>query len=232
MLGTIIGSGINLVANGIGSWLANKRAKEALRIQDEEYKRQREELTSELNSNYLDRADSQNVIRKATDANEEAMRQLNTSAIRGGATDEAKVAMASKLNKNVAGVVGDLAAMGEQRKDQLRQERRQLDANYAGIKSSRLADQSGINTLLTNIGSAAQSIGGAWSKGDTPKVDAGVSNNNSTTSTSTTQPTESVMMTKNGQPVGAPQNTLTLYGQGPINGVDEEQGYWTKNGRV
>lgn len=172
MLGTIIGSGINLVANGIGSWLANKRAKEAQRIQDEEYKRQREELTSELNSNYLDRADSQNVIRKATDANEEAMRQLNTAAIRGGATDEAKVAMASKLNKNIAGVVGDLAAMGEQRKDQLRQERRQLDANHAGIKSSRLADQSGINTLLTNIGSAAQAIGGAWSKGDTPKVDA------------------------------------------------------------
>lgn len=172
MLGTIIGSGINLVANGIGSWLANKRAKEAQRIQDEEYKRQREELTSELNSNYLDRADSQNVIRKATDANEEAMRQLNTSAIRGGATDEAKVAMASKMNKNIAGVVGDLAAMGEQRKDVLRQERRQLDANHAGIKSSRLADQSGINTLLTNIGSAAQAIGGAWSKGDTPKVDA------------------------------------------------------------
>ena len=232
MLGTIIGSGINLVANGIGSWLANKRAKEAQRIQDEEYKRQRDDLTTELNSNYLDRADSKNVIRKVTDANEEAMRQLNTQAIRGGATDEAKVAMASKMNKNIAGVVGDLAAMGEQRKDVLRQERRQLDANHAGIKSSRLADQSGINTLLTNIGSAAQAIGGAWSKGDTPKVDAGVSNNNSTTSTTTTEPTEPVMMTKNGQPVGAPQNNQTPYGQGPINGVDEEEGYWTKNGRV
>jgi hypothetical protein len=232
MLGTIIGSGINLVANGIGSWLANKRAKEAQRIQDEEYKRQREDLTSELNSNYLDRADSQNVIRKVTDANEEAMRQLNTQAIRGGATDEAKVAMASKMNKNIAGVVGNLAAMGEQRKDVLRQERRQLDANHAGIKSSRLADQSGINTLLTNIGSAAQAIGGAWSKGDTPKVDAGVSNNNSTTNTTTTEPTEPVMMTKNGQHVGAPQNNQTPYGQGPINGVDEEQGYRTKNGWV
>lgn len=162
MLGTIIGSGINLVANGIGSWLANKRAKEAQIIQDEEYKRQREELTSELNSNYLDRADSQNVIRKVTDANEEAMRQLNTSAIRGGATDEAKVAMASKLNKNVAGVVGDLAAMGEQRKDQLRQERRQLDANYAGIKSSRLSDTSGIANMVNGIATAANTLGKAW----------------------------------------------------------------------
>lgn len=168
MLGTIIGSGINLVANGIGSWLANKRAKEAQAIQDAAYEKQRQELTDELNSNYLDRADSQNAIRKVTDANEEAMRQLNTDAIRGGATDEAKVAMASKMNKNIAGVVGDLAAIGEQRKDMLRQERRNLDANYANLKANRLADTSGINTLLTGIGTAAQSLGSAWSKDGTP----------------------------------------------------------------
>ena len=37
MLGTILGTGINLVANGIGSWLANKRQREANEQLDAHY---------------------------------------------------------------------------------------------------------------------------------------------------------------------------------------------------
>ena len=162
MLGTILGSGINLVANGIGSWLANKRQREANEQLDAHYAKQIGELDKEINSNYLDRADSRNALRKLTDANTEAMRQLNTSAIRGGATDEAKVAMASQLNKRTADVVGDLAAIGEQHKDSLRQQKRVLESQHALTKYKRLSDQSGIDKLLAGIGTAAQALGTNW----------------------------------------------------------------------
>ena len=185
MLGTILGTGINLVANGIGSWLANKRAKQAQKIQDEYYKDAMADLDNEINSNYLDRADSRNALRKVADTNTEAMRQLNTDAIRGGATDEAKVAMASKMNKNIAGAVSDIAAMGEQHKDALKAEKRALDANYAGVKYKRLADTSGINSLLSAVGSAAQSIGNTWDSEGTTATGTTTGDTTSTTSVST-----------------------------------------------
>lgn len=164
MIGSILGAAISAVANGIGSAVANKRKREA----EEKYAQQQNEMiddiSREINSNYLDRADSRNAIRKLTDANTEAMRQLNTNAIRGGATDEAKVAMASQLNQRTADVVGDIAAIGEQHKDSLRRDRRSLLANKALHEYQTGSDVSGINTLLAGVGSAAQAIGNAWTK--------------------------------------------------------------------
>ena len=164
MIGSILGAAISAVANGIGSAVANKRKREA----EEKYAQQQNEMiddiSREINSNYLDRADSRNAIRKLTDANTEAMRQLNTNAIRGGATDEAKVAMASQLNQRTADVVGDIAAIGEQHKDSLRRDRRSLLANKALHEYQAGSDVSGINTLLAGVGSAAQAIGNAWTK--------------------------------------------------------------------
>lgn len=163
MLGAIIGTGINVVANAIGGFIANKRKKEAQEAYDAKIKAEQEFLDKEINANYLDRADARNAIRKVTDANTETMRQLNTDAIRGGATDEAKVAMASKLNKSTAEVIGNLAAVGEQHKDKLRDQRRSLSLSAANEIYQRDSDVSGMTTVLSNIGTAAQNLGTAFS---------------------------------------------------------------------
>lgn len=163
MLGSIIGTGINVVANAIGGFIANKRKKEAQEAYDAKMKAEQEILDKEINANYLDRADARNAIRKVTDANTESMRQLNTDAIRGGATDEAKVAMASKLNKSTAEVVGNLAAVGEQHKDKLRDQRRSLSLSAANEMYQRDSDVSGMATVLSNIGTTAQNLGTAFS---------------------------------------------------------------------
>lgn len=159
MIGAIIAAAISAVATGIGSAVANKRKREA----EEKYAQQQAEMIGdvdkELNSNYLDRADSRNAIRKVTDANTEAMRQLNTDAIRGGATDEAKVAMASQLNKRTADVVGDIAAIGEQHKDSLRRDRRSLLAGKALHEYQVGSDVSGIDRVIQGVSSAASAIG-------------------------------------------------------------------------
>lgn len=169
MWGAIIAAAISAVASGIGSAVANKRKREA----EEKYAQQQQELIddidNELNSNYLDRADSRNAIRKVTESNEEAMRQLNTDAIRGGATDEAKVAMASQLNKRTADVVGDIAAIGEQHKDSLRRDRRSLLMGQAAHKYQVGSDVSGIDKVVQGVGSAANAIGAGIDGKSTPE---------------------------------------------------------------
>ena len=173
MWGALIGAGINIVANGIGSAIANKRKKEAEAEYQQTINEELSNLDNEINSNYLDSAVAQNALRKVTDSNTEALRQLNTQAIRGGATDEAKVAMASKLNKTTADVVGDLAALGEQRKDALKQGKRNLKLSLAGHKYQQDADTSGIDALLTSIGTAANTLGSAIdSRNSTPSGSA------------------------------------------------------------
>lgn len=162
MWGAILGAGINLVANTIGTAIGNKRKREAEEAYRASIDREIADIDNEINSNYLDRADAQNALRKATDANEEALRQLNTDAIRGGATDEAKVAMASKLNKGTASLVGDLAAIGEQRKDALRQQKRGLRLGQAQHNYAIGSDTTGLDTLLHSISGAANSLGTAW----------------------------------------------------------------------
>jgi hypothetical protein len=169
MLGALIGAGLNIAASAIGSAIANKRKREAEQKYQAGINEQIDELNDEINGNFLDRADARNALRKVTDANTETLRQLNTDAIRGGATDEAKVAMASKLNKQTADVVGDLAAIGEQRKDALRGQKRNLKLGLLQHQYAQDADTSGIDSIVQGVGAAANAIGSAWgTKNDTP----------------------------------------------------------------
>ena len=171
MLGAIIGGGLNILANAIGTAVANKRKREAQEALDKQYEQQIGEINTEIGTNYLDRADSRQALRKVTDANTEALRQLNTSAIRGGATDEAKVAMASKLTQQTADVVGDLSAMGEQHKDKLKAQKRELILGNAQRKYAERSDVSGMESVLQSFGAAAQSLGNAWAtRNNTPST--------------------------------------------------------------
>jgi hypothetical protein len=162
MLGAIIGAGISVAASAIGAAIGNARRRKAREALEKSQQEQLEELNAEINSDYLNSAEASNAIRKVTEANEESLRQLNTDAIRSGATEEAKVAMASQLGKQTAGVVGDLSAIGERRKNALKQERRYLKGGYAEQAYALDSDTSGIDSLMSTIGSAAQSIGNAW----------------------------------------------------------------------
>lgn len=159
------------MANGIGSAIANRRKRKAEEAYQAAINREMGELDAEIGANYLDSATARNAIRKVTDANAETLRQLNTQAIRGGATDEAKVAMASKLSKSNAEVVGDLAAIGEQRKDALKHQKRNLRLVLAQHQYTQDADTSGIDNILSAVGTAANTIGSAWStKHNTPSA--------------------------------------------------------------
>lgn len=167
MWGAIIAAAISAIASGVGTHLANKKKAQAQEKYEKGINEEVAKIDSELNSNYLDRADARNAIRQVTNATEESMRQLNTDAIRSGATDEAKVAMASKLNKNLAGTIGTLAGIGEQHKDNLRNQKRNLKLGLLGHSYNNDSDTSGITATLQGISNAASTIGAAATTGKT-----------------------------------------------------------------
>lgn len=159
MIGAIIASALSAVANGIGTHLANKKKTQAQEAYRQGIDKEVEAIDNEINSNYLDRADARAAIRQVTNASEESLRQLNTDAIRSGATDEAKVAMASALNKNLANTIGTLAGVGEQHKDNLKAQKRSLRLRQLRDAYATDSDTSGITSALQGISNAATSIG-------------------------------------------------------------------------
>lgn len=168
----LITTGINVAANAIGSHIANKRRRNAEDEYNSAMQQQIDSIDEQIEGDYLDSAEAQNALRKMTDSNTEALRQLNTDAIRGGATDEAKVAMASQLNKRTADLTGDLATIGEQKKERLRAEKREIQNQMAQHKYQINSDTSGIDNIIGSIGTAAQTLGAAYSNiGSTPSAD-------------------------------------------------------------
>lgn len=165
MWGALIAAAISLVAGAIGTSVANKKKAAAEKEYQNAMNKEMSDIDKQINSNFLGRADAQNAIRKMTDSNTESLRQLNTDAIRGGATDEAKVAMASKLTKNTASLVGDLAAVGEQHKDSLRNQKRNLRLGLINHEYGVNSDTSGIERIVASVGSAANSLGSAIGSG-------------------------------------------------------------------
>jgi hypothetical protein len=226
MWGAIIGAVASLATNVIGSHIANKRKAEAEKAYQDSVNDQIDELNTQINSDYLQSAEAQNALRKVTDSNTEAMRQLNTDAIRGGASDEAKIAMANKLSKGTADVVGDLAALGERKKDALRNERRGLQTKLAEHKYAQDSDTSGISNIVSSISSAANVLGnaigggiGASAKGgDTSAASATGAASTSATSSSTTMPNSdpNTMFIKNGSNLAD-------------NNQEDQQYYYGKN---
>lgn len=159
MWGALIGAGISIAASAIGSHFANKKKAEAEDTYQKGINQEIRRINKELDRNYLDSAEAQNALRKLTNSNKETLRQLNTDAIRGGASEEAKVAMASKLTQGTADVVGDLAAVGERKKEALRQEKRNIRLGMLQHQYANDADTTGIYNVVGAIGDAANSLG-------------------------------------------------------------------------
>lgn len=159
-----IGAGVSALGQGIASIFGNRKKKKALQRLNKQYDAMIADTDDRINANFLDRADSKNAIRKVEESNKEALRQLNTDAIRRGATDEAKVAMANKLSQRTADVVGELSSIGEQYKDRLRDRKQSLQENKAAQNFQIDSDTSGIDAFssaISQVGNAAISMAGA-----------------------------------------------------------------------
>lgn len=156
-------AGISALGQGIASIFGNRKKKRALQRLNQQYDAMIADTDDRINADFLDRADSKNAIRKVEESNKEALRQLNTDAIRRGSTDEAKVSMATKLSQRTADVVGELSSIGEQYKDRLRDRKQSLQENKAAQNFQIDSDTSGIDAFssaISQVGNAAISMAG------------------------------------------------------------------------
>lgn len=163
-IGALI-SGVTSIAGGIGSAIAaNQQAKKAQAQQDLAQGQLQDWYNNIQNTNILDRADSQAMLKAYRDAQEEQARKYQTNAIKGGASEEAKVAYAQAANKGYADAISKIAASGQQRKDMA------ADAYMRGmmdIYNNRAGAYLESGKAMGNaISSAANSIGSAFGSVD------------------------------------------------------------------
>jgi hypothetical protein len=160
-IGALIG-GLASIGGGIASGIvANEQAEKAQEEQAKKEKMLTDWYNSEMNTNILDRADTLSMLKQYRDTMDEQAKKYQTNAIKGGASEEAKVAYAQAQNKGYADAISKIAAQGQQRKDQVTDAYMQ---GMSGIYDSKANAylQSG-QQMANAISGAANGIGSAVS---------------------------------------------------------------------
>ena len=117
-------------------------------------------LMKELRSNVMSEKRDPNLFtlenfRNMLDYNEDELKAMNTNAVKSGATDEAKVAAANKLNKNYSQTLAQIAGLGEQHKDQVRRDYQARMDNLTGTRyQAQLGKAAGTQNMISGIGSS------------------------------------------------------------------------------
>lgn len=165
------GAWIQLAALGIGllgnlySGMKSKQAEKSRQKAEEQYAKQQagllSDLREELNKDPLSRSDNQNYLRKLDEnAKEDTRRFDNISAITG-ATPEYKLAQQNKILKAKANGIADMYSTNEVRKDNLRNQLRQMTA---GVNAQNLTFAE--NTANQQVQNAQNIAGNATSLGN------------------------------------------------------------------
>ena len=167
-IGAALGA-ITSIGSGVASAItANQQAKKAKAEADKSEALLQDWYDSQMNTNILDRADSLSMLKMYRDTMDEQNRKFQTNAIKGGATEEAKIAYTQKQNKGYADAISRIAAQGQQRKDAV------TDAYMQGMRGihdnrANAFMQSGqtMANALSKIGSGLTSALGSvkWGQG-------------------------------------------------------------------
>lgn len=166
----IVMAGVSAAGQIFGGAMANKAARKQRRALENKQRRLDAWRDASLGSDYLSRADSQAALRTVRENIDEQLKAADTSAIKGGMTDEARAAYASRLNRGYADVVSQIAGMGEKYRDRVRdiyrQESDAIDDALMGINTG-----AGAQNIATGIANAAGSLamlaGGSAGRGAT-----------------------------------------------------------------
>lgn len=165
-------NGLGGLAGGLaGSYFGNKQAQRQADILDKAQSNLEDWRNGVINTNTLDRADSMSMVKAYRDILNEQNRKFNTGAIKGGLTDEAKVAQATATNKGLSDAISRIAGYGQQQKDRVEQvyQNRLHDYNLkraemagAGAEATSSAISEGTGVITGVIGDILGSID--WDK--------------------------------------------------------------------
>lgn len=153
----LIGGLVSLGSSIAGAALANKASKNQSSAYDEAWNDYENWYEGQMNANILDRADSLSLLKRYRDWQEEAAKKSQTNAIKGGASEEAKVAYAQQANKGYADAISRIAAMGQQYKDRLSQNYMQSKFNYDKNRADMAAQ--GAQAVASGLANAGSAVG-------------------------------------------------------------------------
>ena len=156
-IGPLIGGIISLGSSIAGAAMGNKAAKEQAQAYDTAWGNYDDWYKGVMNTNILDRADSLSMLKAYRDWQDENARKYQTNAIKGGASEEAKVAYAQQANKGYADAISRIAAQGQRYKDQLSQQHAGMEFNYRTKRADMLG--AGQQTVASGIANAGGVIG-------------------------------------------------------------------------
>lgn len=153
----LIGGLISLGSNIAGAAMGNKAAKEQARAYDAAWADYESWYQEQMNTNILDRADTLSMLKRYRDWQEENGKKYQTNAIKGGASEEAKIAYAQEANKGYADAISRISAMGQQYKDRLSQGFMQSKLNFL-TKRADMAG-AGAQAVASGIANAGGTLG-------------------------------------------------------------------------
>lgn len=149
LIGGLVSLGSSIASAAIG----NNAAKKQAQAYDQAWSNYEDWYQGQINTNTLDRADSLSMMKAYRDWQDENNRKYQTNAIKGGASEEAKVAYAQQANKAYADVISRIAAQGQQYKDRLSQQYAQAQLEYQkGRADMAAAGTQAVTNAIANAG--------------------------------------------------------------------------------
>lgn len=120
-IAALAAAGIGGIAGAIkGAKREREARKQQAALRAEMEGRNNSAYMADYYGDYLKRADAQNTLRQARTMMQEQAKRDQNSAVITGATPEASAAQAYNRNRVLAGMIGNLGAMGAQIKDRAR----------------------------------------------------------------------------------------------------------------
>lgn len=150
-IGMAIGAATQLASGIAGTIQANKQQQKIDEAIDAQERRLDAWRDSQMNTNYLDRADSREMLRRVAQHNDEQMKALSTNAVKGGASEEAKVAAAGNLTRNYADAIGSIAAAGQRHRDNVQNQYLSGISDIEGQRLKQLMDNDSAAQLSKGI---------------------------------------------------------------------------------
>ncbi len=156
-----IAAGVSLASSifgGIKSAQARKKQRRLLRKRENQLNNT---FNREYYQDFLDREQSKSFLSQLRERMKDATKVADNSAVVTGATNEAKIAQKSALQKNYAGAVNQLAGMATQHKDNILNWYENAKSGIYGQKQAMIdhSAQQWAN-FMNNATNAAASFGG------------------------------------------------------------------------
>lgn len=158
MIGAAIGAGVSALGTLFSGLSARRQARKAERQLEQRKEALDKEYAHDKNTNYLDTESARSTLALLRRQNQRQQEALNNNAVKSGASDEAKVAAAGRLNESYADAVSQIAGMGTEYKQRLKENyQSRSDALDDALLNVKLQKAQATNDM---IGQFAQTAGG------------------------------------------------------------------------